>query len=303
MVSVEIDPNSGFCGGVIRAIGKAEEYLSEHKGEILCSLGAIVHNEAELARLSGIGLKTLGKEEFGNGSCNGKTVLIRAHGESPATYDFARENGISLIDCTCPVVLQLQKMIREAYARLDGKGRIVIFGKVGHAEVLGLEGQVNGDAVVVENMQMLENQIIDGLLNIDGKVEIFSQTTKSPQEYMEICHALSEAMSEVRGGDLQPGDLIVHDTICRQVAARHDNLTEFAKSHDVIVFVSGRESSNGRVLFDLCRNANARTYRAGDVNDIRQEWFNDGDKVGICGATSTPKWLLDAVAQKILQVN
>ena len=287
---VEIDPHSGFCGGVIRAIGKAEDFLSG--GERLYSLGAIVHNEEELARLGGKGLVTVGKE-FLQGNGQGKTLLIRAHGEPPSTYQLAAEKGFAVIDCTCPVVLQLQKRIREAYGRIrERSGKLIIFGKVGHAEVLGLLGQVGGDAIVVENLPMLESFLSDGRIRTDGPVEVFSQTTKSPDEYAAICGRLREAMQD-------PSLLTIHDTICSQVATRHARLTEFASGHNVIVFVSGASSSNGKVLSDLCRSVNPRTHLVGGPEEIDPSWFPDGCSVGVCGATSTPEWLLEQVAAAI----
>lgn len=304
-LKVEIDANSGFCGGVIRAISKAENFLQTHSGSKLYSLGSIVHNEEELRRLGEKGLVPIGNEMLK--SLSGNDVLIRAHGEPPATYDLARKNGLNVIDCTCPVVLQIQKQIREAYFRLNNgsrKGQIIIFGKVGHAEVLGLVGQVDGDAVVIENMQMLRNAIDDGSVLIGGPVEIFSQTTKSPAEYSAICAELEEVMA--RANELSAelfkgtGLLTVHNTICSQVASRYQQLSSFASSHDVVVFVSGKESSNGKVLFELCKSLNSRSFMIGSENDIQVSWFKDGDNVGVCGATSTPKWLLEGVGKKIL---
>ena len=289
MVKVETDSRSGFCGGVIRAISQAERFLQE--SDHLYSLGAIVHNEAELDRLGAEGLRTVASIPD---VPEGETVLIRAHGEPPRTYAQAAEQGIELIDCTCPVVLQLQRRIREAYARMqEAGGQVIIFGKVGHAEVLGLVGQVGGDALVVENMSMLSEAVDRGLVHPDGPVEVFSQTTKSPSEYAAICAALR---SFVRG------EVTVHDTICKQVSSRHAQLTAFARSHDVIIFVSGRESSNGKVLYGLCKGVNERSHQVGSAAEVDPSWLRDGDRVGVCGATSTPKWLLEAVAQKILHV-
>lgn len=285
MLSVEIDPGSGFCGGVIRAITRAEDYLSGH-GK-LYSLGAIVHNEAELSRLQEQGLLTV---ENLSGVPDGETVLIRAHGEPPATYQQAARRSLEVIDCSCPVVLQLQRNIRQAYNRLHAEGvhgQVIIFGRVGHAEVLGLLGQVDGDALVVEDAAMLLRAM--ETLDFTQPMEIFSQTTKSPSEYAAICSLLRE-----RGAQLT-----VHDTICAQVANRHERLAAFAREHDIIVFVSGRSSSNGKVLSDLCAGVNPRTYVIGGIPEIQAPWFRDGDRVGICGATSTPKWLLEAVADAI----
>ena len=285
MVTVEIDGRSGFCGGVIRAISRAERFLDGQ--DHLYSLGAIVHNEAELDRLGAEGLRTVASVPD---VPEGETVLIRAHGEPPSTYAAARGRELAVIDCTCPVVLKLQQHIREAYARLhaDGlHGTLLIFGKIGHAEVLGLLGQVGGDALVVENRAMLEESL--PRIDFTQPVEIFSQTTKSPAEYAEICDRVrSLAVS-----------LTVHDTICAQVANRHEHLAEFARAHDVILFVAGEASSNGKVLFDLCRSVNPRSHRIGSAADIDPAWLTDGDRVGVCGATSTPQWLLEDVAAAV----
>ena len=289
-LKVEIDAGSGFCGGVIRAIGSAEKFLDEIPGRHLFSLGAIVHNEEELARLGRKGLVTIDYDDLADmQEVGGESLLIRAHGEPPSTYARAAALGFNVIDCTCPVVLRLQDSIRSAYARLKPLGgQVVLFGKIGHAEVLGLVGQVNGDAVVVENRSMLESALAEGTIRTDVPIEIFSQTTKSPAEYSEICEALSERLPE--------GMLTVHNTVCSQVATRHDRLSSFALSHDVILFVSGKSSSNGKVLCDLCKSLNIRTYHIGSEAEIKGEWFGENDRVGICGATSTPKWLLEKVA-------
>lgn len=285
MLSVEIDPGSGFCGGVIRAITKAEDSLAQ--GTRLYSLGAIVHNDAELGRLQKQGLVTVNSlDEVPEGG----TVLIRAHGEPPSTYAEASARHLTVIDCSCPVVLQLQQRIREAYARIHAKGvhgQIIIFGQVGHAEVLGLVGQVNGDALVVENPEMLEEAMPS--LDFSEPIEIFSQTTKSPREYKIICDML-----QARGARLT-----IHNTICGQVSSRHEKLIQFAQNHDIIIFVTGKESSNGKILSALCRNVNPRTYVIGRLKEIDSAWFRDGDRVGVCGATSTPKWALEAVAHDI----
>lgn len=291
-IQVEIEKHSGFCGGVIRAIGRAEKFLEESPGRTLYSLGDIVHNEAELRRLGEKGLITVDKDGLMNiPDPSSETLLIRAHGEPPQTYSLAQKLGLTVIDCTCPVVLKLQKSIREAYERVKpAGGQIVIFGKIGHAEVLGLLGQVSGDAVVIENMPMLLSALEDGSIRTDKPLEIFSQTTKSPVEYSEICKVLESCP----GAGLQ-----VHNTICSQVASRHEELADFALRHDVIVFVSGVSSSNGKVLFDLCKSRNQRTYHISDPSELEPEWFSDGDKVGVCGATSTPGWLLEQVAERI----
>ena len=290
MLKVEIDPGSGFCGGVIRAISRAEEYLDG--GGKLYSLGAIVHNEAELSRLGERGLEAVGSVAS---VPEGSSVLIRAHGEPPATYTDARSRNLEVIDCTCPVVLKLQERIREAYSRLHSgglHGTVIIFGRVGHAEVLGLLGQVGGDAVVVEDAAMLTEALESGRIDLTQPVEIFSQTTKSPLEYQEICELLRRSGATVK----------VNNTICSQVASRHAQLESFASSHDVIVFVAGKASSNGMVLSDLCRSFNTRTYLVGSPSEILPEWFSGLSTVGVCGATSTPKWLLEQVARAIARL-
>lgn len=314
-ITVEIDRNSGFCRGVIRAITKAEEFL-DAPGETprrLYSLGAIVHNEAELERLAAKGLVTIDKEDLTEmtiPSGTGETLLIRAHGEPPETYRIAAQRGFQVIDCTCPVVLQLQSRIREAYLRLHEPGRegqLVIFGKIGHAEVLGLLGQVGGDALVIENKAMLLAAIEDGRLELTRPVEIFSQTTKSPSEYQEICSLIEVKMAREFGMDVHrfrgAGRLQIHNTICSQVASRHSKLIDFSLSHDVIIFVSGKSSSNGQVLCDLCKSVNIRTYHVSSSGEIRLEWFRPEDRVGVCGATSTPKWLLEEIAGRIASLS
>lgn len=286
-MKVIIDPGSGFCGGVIRAISRAEEFLSSHPK--LHSLGEMVHNEAELVRLESKGLVSVGRDALG-GLPAGESVLIRAHGEPPSTY--AAASHLNIIDCTCPVVLKIQKSIREAGEHLAGKGTIVIFGKIGHPEVLGLVGQAPGQAVVVvENMKQLQQAVTEA--RIAAPVEVFSQTTKSPVEYGQICSVLQE---------IYP-DTVIHNTICSQVAERHRALSEFASEHDVVVFVAGRQSSNGRVLFELCRSVNANSYLVGDISELKPLWFDGARSVGVCGATSTPKWLLEQVADAIKKLD
>lgn len=308
MLTVDIDTNSGFCAGVIRAIGKAEEFLKE--GERLYSLGAIVHNDAELSRLVGKGLVTIDKEDLEEMvAADGEVLLIRAHGEPPQTYATAESLGFKIIDCTCPVVLKLQQRIKDAYLRHqeEGKGQIIIFGKIGHAEVLGLIGQTDGTAVVVENISMLENYVKEGIIKLDVPTEVFSQTTKSPAEYSRLCTRLEEMMAGYNELSVERfkgrGLLNVHNTICSQVATRHERLSKFALEHDIVIFVSGKASSNGKVLCDLCKSLNIRTYHIDSVSEIKREWFRADDRVGVCGATSTPKWLLEEVAQHILDLN
>lgn len=308
MLTVDIDSNSGFCAGVIRAIGKAEEFLKE--GERLYSLGSIVHNDAELSRLVSKGLVTIDKEDLEEMvAAEGEVLLIRAHGEPPQTYATAENLGFKIIDCTCPVVLKLQKLIKETYMRQDeaGKGQIIIFGKRGHAEVLGLIGQTEGTAIVVENIMMLEEEVQNGNVKLDVPTEVFSQTTKSPAEFSRLCTRLEEMMAAYNELSMERfkgrGLLNIHNTICSQVATRHERLSRFALEHDIIIFVSGKASSNGKVLCDLCKSLNIRTYHIDSVGEIKREWFRADDKVGVCGATSTPKWLLEEVAEHILDLN
>lgn len=311
MLTVDIDINSGFCAGVIRAIGKAEEFLKEDgEKRKLYSLGAIVHNDAELNRLVEKGLVTIDKDDLNEMvDAQGESLLIRAHGEPPSTYLQAETLGFNIIDCTCPVVLQLQKDIKSAYERqtATGKGQIIIFGKPGHAEVLGLLGQTNDSATVVENIPMLEEAISEKRISLEVPTEIFSQTTKSPAEYASLCSRLEEMMASHNEMSVERfkgrNMLVIHDTICSQVAKRHERLSKFALEHDVIIFVSGKASSNGKVLCELCKSLNIRTYHIDNVDEIKREWFRADDKVGICGATSTPKWLLIEASEQVLELN
>ena len=312
-MTVDIDKNSGFCAGVIRAISKAEEFLKDGSpdgGKRLFSLGAIVHNDAELSRLIKQGLVTIDKEDLEDmREVDGEVLLIRAHGEPPKTYDKAHSLGFEIIDCTCPVVLKLQQRIREAYEKQKtaGCGQIIIFGKIGHAEVLGLLGQTEDSAIVVENLTMLDKAVEDGEIRLDIPTEVFSQTTKSPAEYRSLCSKLEEDMAHYNELSVERfkgrGLLSVHDTICSQVATRHEKLSRFALEHDIIIFVSGKASSNGKVLCELCKSLNIRTYHIDSTADIKREWFRADDKVGVCGATSTPKWLLEEVAKHIFELN
>ena len=281
-----IDKGSGCCNGVGRAISTAEQYLSGH--DRLYSLGAIVHNDAEIQRLAGLGLHTVGYSDLS--SLGGSTVLIRAHGEPPSTYALAREAGVSLIDCTCPVVLALQKKIAAKYTELSSRGgRVLIFGKRGHAEVNGLVGQTDGNAVVVENMDDLESRLRSGAVDPARPLALFSQTTKDPEEFAALAARLHEECPSLE----------VYDTVCRHVSSRHRALREFAAACSVIIFVCGRESSNGKVLFDLCRSVNPRSYKVESTDEIPDGIFRPDDTVGICGATSTIRWQLDKVAEAV----
>lgn len=279
-LTVEIDPGSGFCNGVVRAVRQAEEYLSHEKQ--LYSLGAIVHNTLELERLESKGLKILSLEDVRR--LRGETLLIRAHGEPPSTYALAEANGIRIIDCTCPVVLRLQQSVREVYQRMkETGGQVVIFGRAGHAEVNGLVGQTEGTALVIGSLDEI------GRIDPARPVALFSQTTKDPVEYARLCKAVEARCAHT----------VCFDTICRQVASRHKLLVDFARKQSVILFVSGRESSNGKVLYDLCLSENRRTHLVEDASQIDPAWFTDGDSVGVCGATSTPKWQLEETAAKV----
>lgn len=272
---IEIDDGSGFCFGVTTAIKKAEEELT-NKQQLYC-LGDIVHNGMECERLKSMGLETINHDEM-NRLHNAK-VLLRAHGEPPHTYETARQNDIEIIDATCPVVLQLQKRIKKQFAA-NPNAQIVIFGKNGHAEVLGLVGQTNSKAIVVEN--------IDDVMQLDFNKDIYlySQTTKSLDEFRQIISYIREHISA-------DAHFESFDTICRQVANRMPNIADFASRHDVVLFVSGRKSSNGRVLFAQCLSKNARSYHIERAEEIDMSWLDGVDTVGICGATSTPKWLME----------
>ena len=281
-----IDVHSGCCNGVRKAISVAEDYLDEHG--TLYSLGAIVHNDAEIRRLEQKGLRAVGYQDFH--SLKGSTVLIRAHGEPPSTYRLAEASGVSLIDCTCPVVLALQKKIAAKYRELSSAGgQVIIFGKRGHAEVNGLVGQTDGHAVVVESMADLEEKLLSGVIDPSRPLALFSQTTKDPEEFAAVASRLRKAAS----------GLEVFDTICRNVSSRHKALREFAASCSVIIFVCGRESSNGKVLFELCRSVNPRSYKVESAEEIPAGIFRPDDIVGICGATSTTRWQLEKAASLV----
>lgn len=280
---VVIDDNSGFCFGVVRAIGEAESAL-QSRGEVYC-LGDIVHNRVEVQRLQQLGLSTISHEDIS--SLTGRTMLIRAHGEPPATYRLAEECGVEVIDATCPVVARLQRRVREAYAKMsEVGGRVVLLGKRGHAEVVGLIGQVGDDVVVVENEVELE------CLNYTQPIYFLSQTTQSIDLFNRMAERIGESMAE-------GVSFTVDDTICRRVAGREANLAEFSKSVDVVIFVCGRKSSNGRVLSEVCRKANERCYNVEEASEIEPQWFEGAESVGICGATSTPRWLMENVAEHI----
>jgi 4-hydroxy-3-methylbut-2-en-1-yl diphosphate reductase len=276
-VSVEIDDNSGFCFGVVFAIQMAEDILNE-EGHLYC-LGDIVHNDEEVARLKQKGLEIIDHDKF-NSLTNAK-VLIRAHGEPPETYKTALDNHIELVDASCPVVLKLQHRVREAHNKDE---KILIYGKHGHAEVKGLVGQTNGEAIVVETFDELDQH------DLPKKIQLYSQTTKRTKNL----YALKDKL-EAQGIEVN-----FNDTLCRQVSNRDIQLRDFATKFDKIVFVAGLKSSNGKVLFDVCKDNNPNTYFVSSKDEVSKDWFTENDRIGICGATSTPQWQMEDVRNHIL---
>ena len=276
---IEIDEGSGFCFGVTTAIKKAAEALA--KSDSPYCLGDIVHNGREVERLKKMGLITVEHSDLD--SLHDTQMLLRAHGEPPQTYMKAERQNIRLIDATCPVVLNLQKRIKKAY---EEGGQIVIYGKNGHAEVVGLVGQTEGTAIVIENLDDAKK------LDLSHDIQLFSQTTKSLEGFREIVSYIESNMQE--GAHFH-----YFDTICRQVANRIPNIVEFASKHDVILFVCGKKSSNGKVLYNQCLSVNPRTYMIDDPSEIDFSWFEGIESVGICGATSTPKWLMEECKRRI----
>lgn len=284
MVNIEIDPKSGFCFGVVNAIKKAEEELA--KGTPMYCLGDIVHNGQEVKRLTEMGLVTINLEEFKN--LRDVKVLFRAHGEPPSTYEIARQNNIELIDASCPVVLKLQKRIKNSYEAATEEQQIVIYGKPGHAEIVGLLGQVDNNAIVIESEDDLSK------IDFTRNVRLFSQTTKSLAGFNHLVATISERMA--------PNAVFEYsDTICRQVANRIPNIAIFAEKNDIILFVSGKKSSNGKVLYEHSKSINPNTYLINDPEEIDGLNLDLTKKIGICGATSTPGWLMEAVAERIRQ--
>lgn len=283
---IEIDDKSGFCFGVVRAITEAESALSD--GGEVSSLGDIVHNRMEVQRLEALGLKTVTHTDLP--TLGGKRLFIRAHGEPPRTYRTARELGIEIIDATCPVVARLQRRVVEAYEEMAPRGgQVVILGKRGHAEVVGLTGQVEDRAIVVERKEDLEQ------IDFTRPVFFLSQTTQSI--------ALFEQLGdEILRRHASPDEVRIVDTICRQVSGREQHLEGFASRFDVVVFVCGRKSSNGKVLFEVCRRTNPRTYNIEEAGELDPAWLEGVSTVGICGATSTPKWLMEQVRDRIIRL-
>jgi 4-hydroxy-3-methylbut-2-enyl diphosphate reductase len=278
-LTVEIDPSSGFCFGVVYAIEMAEDILDEF-GALYC-LGDIVHNDEEVRRLEAKGLQIINHDQIAN--ITDAKVLIRAHGEPPSTYELALKNNLELIDASCPVVLKLQNRIKNSF---DKEDKIYIYGKHGHAEVVGLLGQTNNEAVVFQSLEELD------LASMPREITLYSQTTKSTDSFYEINKVLAENGISVN----------TNDTICRQVSNRDKELRNFAKNYDRIIFVSGTKSSNGKVLYNVCKDQNPNTYFVSSMEDVKPEWFTEKEKIGICGATSTPMWLMEQVKAQLEQL-
>ena len=291
MIQVTIDKNSGYCFGVEYAIQMAEDELDESH-DLYC-LGDIVHNDMEVKRLNAKGLKIINRDKLTN--IRDAKVLIRAHGEPPETYQLALENNLELIDASCPVVLKLQNRIKNAYDNTqEDQGQIVIYGKNGHAEVIGLSGQTNKEAIIVTTEEDLDK------IDFSRPITLFSQTTKSTQGFYHIKSCIENRLEEV-----QPGQKVhfeANDSICRQVSNREPQLKKFADEQDVILFVSGKKSSNGKALHQACKSVNPESYFIENENDIDPNWILGKSKVGICGATSTPMWLMKQVAEFVEQL-
>lgn len=284
-MNVTIDKNSGFCWGVVRTVEIAEEVMQESPE--FYSLGPIIHNPMEIERLREKGLETIAHDDFEK--LSGKKVLIRAHGEPPSTYALARKHNIELIDATCPVVTKVQERIRKFY---DKGYQIVIFGKKDHAEVIGLVGHTNNEAIVIKSVGETEK------VDVTRKTVLFSQTTMDKPTFYDIARVLKEKIkNEFEVGTFEESALDFHakDTICGQVSGRDKKLREFASQNDVMIFVAGRNSSNGKVLFEICRGANPNTYFIEEIPELKAEWFEGKESVGISGATSTPQWLMEKV--------
>ncbi len=290
-MNIEIDPRSGFCFGVVNAINQAEKEL-QGDDDLYC-LGDIVHNSEEVNRLELKGLITINHEDLEG--LKGKKVLLRAHGEPPETYKIAEKNGIKIVDATCPVVLKLQQKIKKSWLDLkDFGGQVVIYGKKGHAEVNGLVGQTEGNSIVVED----PDEIVG--LDYSKPIALFSQTTMSSDKYLALAENIRKQMVKSIGRNDVP--LTINRTICGQVANRKKEVEEFAKRHQVVIFVSGEKSSNGKMLFEICKATNHNSFLVSNSNGVKKEWFNGIDDVGVCGATSTPVWLMELVAVRIREV-
>ena len=289
-MKVTIDPHSGFCFGVVYAIQKAEEEL-QLSGKLYC-LGDIVHNNKEVERLTAKGLEIIDHDRLR--TLHDCKVLIRAHGEPPETYEIALKNNIELIDASCPVVLKLQNRVRTSFDEvLETGGQIVIYGETGHAEVNGLVGQTAGTALIVRNEEDLDK------VDYSRPVYFFSQTTKSSKGFEKMRSLLEQRSAAAQEKEIREELLSSNDTICRQVSNREPQLKKFAAMHDVIIFVSGKKSSNGKALFEVCNAVNPRSYFVSDVEELDPHWFENVESVGICGATSTPMWLMEKVSNHI----
>ena len=287
-MEVIIDQNSGYCFGVEFAIQMAEDEMAD--GKLYC-LGDIVHNSMEVERLNKKGLQIIDRDSLKN--IKDSKVLIRAHGEPPETYQLALKNNIELVDASCPVVLKLQNRVKLAHDKMKAaNGQIVIYGKLGHAEVIGLSGQTNNEAIVV-----MEEADLDQI-DFTRPVTLFSQTTKSTKGFYHLRSLIEERIKEAKG-TLEELDFSANDSICRQVSNREPQLKKFAQEVDVIIFVSGKKSSNGKALYSVCLAENDRSYFVENENELNLDWFRSSDKVGICGATSTPMWLMEKVAKHI----
>jgi len=290
-MNIEIDPQSGFCFGVVNAIQQAEKEL-QHPDDLYC-LGDIVHNSEEVHRLESNGLITI--DHKGLSELKGKKVLLRAHGEPPETYRIAQKNGIMIIDATCPVVLRLQSKIKKSFADLKSEnGQIVIFGKKGHAEVNGLVGQTEGKAIVIDDPENLTG------IDFSKPIALFSQTTMSPDKYLLLAENIRKRMVEALAKDDVP--LSINRTICGQVSNRKKEIALFAKKHQAVVFVSGEKSSNGKMLYEICKQENEKSFLVTNPDGVQKSWFDGIEDVGICGATSTPVWLMELVAEKIRSI-
>ena len=289
-MKITIDSNSGFCFGVVYAIQKAEEEL-DRSGKLYC-LGDIVHNNKEVERLNAKGLKVIDHETLK--SLYDCKVLIRAHGEPPETYEIALKNNIELIDASCPVVLKLQNRVRTSFDSIeDEDGQIVIYGEPGHAEVNGLIGQTLGKAIIVKD----EEDLIK--IDFSKPVTLFSQTTKSSSGFLKMKNLIEERSHKQMENEVTDEFLVSNDTICRQVSNREPHLKKFSENHDVILFVSGKKSSNGKALFEVCKSINPNSYFISDEDEIDKKWLKKDDTIGICGATSTPMWLMEKVAERL----
>jgi 4-hydroxy-3-methylbut-2-enyl diphosphate reductase len=285
---IETDKHSGFCFGVQNAVEIAEKSLL--KGEKVFSLGPIVHNDREVERLSSLGLVSIDHEQFRKlRDCK---VLIRAHGEPPETYIIAEKNNIEIVEATCPIVKRLQSRIRQTWSKVkEGNGQVVIYGKPGHAEVVGLLGQIDNEGILVSAPEDIDK------VDVKSIVYLFAQTTMSLRDYSYFAEALQAKMRK-EGIDPEK-NLVINRTICGQVSNREPHLKAFAEKHDVIIFVSGRESSNGRMLYSVCKKVNPETHFISSPEEIDRKWFEGRNSVGICGATSTPKWLIENIGEII----